>query len=535
MMRMPSLLLCCLSLLAVGASLAGATMLEVPSASYPTIQSGLDAAQPGDWVVVASGTYSEALSFPRSGVPGQAIVLMGAPGAVPRLDASTLSEDNVITITDRSHIRIFRFEIFNHTVVDDGSAVRITGSGTDIVLGGLQIHDVTGVSAMAITVYGTEASPISDLVIRDCIISNIDAAPSEAMTLNGNVDGFLIADNLVHDINNIGIDMIGGETDIQPDTTLVARNGVVRGNIVRRANSSYEGGYAGGIYVDGGRDILIEANIVESCDLGIEIGAENFGLLTSGVIVRNNQISASERAGLVFGGFAESAGRVEDCVFRGNTLVANNTLGENGQGTYFSGGGIAEIWVQWGSNNLVEHNIVEGAPPIAAPFDIVLVANWEVGSASTTTIDNNLYWSIGGGTAGEGAFAWNDVYYGNFNSWTAGTSFDGESLHSDPELNFDPDTGRYHIAETSVARDRARSDFTPSMTEIDIDFGRRQFGSAVDLGADEYGSYRIFADSFELADLSGWSAEVMLVNKNRSSANTSDKDRVILVMRRGEI
>ncbi len=520
-------MLCFIGPLVFGAVFAGAAVLEVPSGSYATIQSALDAAQPGDWVQVAAGSYSEALDFPRSGLPSQPIVLMGAPGAVPQIDASALSVDNVITITNRSHIRVLRFEIFDHSVVDDGSAVRITGSGTNIMLVGLQIHNVTGVSAMAITVYGTETTAISDLVIRDCIIHDVQAAPSEAMTLNGNVDGFLIIDNIVYDINNIAIDMIGGETDIQPNTALVARNGVVRGNTVRSANSSYEGGYAGGIYVDGGRDILIEANVIEGCDLGIEIGAENFGLVTSGVIVRNNQVSSSEKAGLVFGGYAESAGRVEDCIFRGNTLVGNNTLGENGQGTYFSGGGIAEIWVQWGDTNLVEHNIIQGVPPIVAPFEMVLIANWEAGSATNTTIDNNLYWSIGGGTAGEGAFAFNDTYYGDFASWLSGTSFDVASLHSDPEVSLDVGTGHYQIAETSVARDGAPSDFVPEPGEIDIDGGSRRRGPAVDLGADEYGSLRLFFDGFELADLSAWSDQAAKIATILE--NTFQDNHVIVV------
>ena len=78
-------------------------------------------------------------------------------------------------------------------------------------------------------------------------------APSEALVLNGNVTGFQVTGNVVRDVNNIGIDMIGGETDIQPNPALVARNGIVRRNVVVAANSNYEGGYAAGIYVDGGR------------------------------------------------------------------------------------------------------------------------------------------------------------------------------------------------------------------------------------------------------------------------------------------
>lgn len=64
-----------LSVLLVGAAgTAAATNRDVPSPSYPTIQAGLNAAQGGDTVRVAGGTYGESLFWPfRNG-----IVLIGA-------------------------------------------------------------------------------------------------------------------------------------------------------------------------------------------------------------------------------------------------------------------------------------------------------------------------------------------------------------------------------------------------------------------------------------------------------------------------
>ena len=58
--------------------------------------------------------------------------------------------------------------------------------------------------------------------------------------LNGNVTGFEVTNNRVHDNNNIGIDFIGFEGTC-PDPALDrARDGVCRGNVVWNISSRVE-------------------------------------------------------------------------------------------------------------------------------------------------------------------------------------------------------------------------------------------------------------------------------------------------------
>ncbi len=52
------------------------------AAPFATPQKGLEAAGPGDTVLVAPGVYRGRVTFPRSGEPGRPIVLEGQPGAV---------------------------------------------------------------------------------------------------------------------------------------------------------------------------------------------------------------------------------------------------------------------------------------------------------------------------------------------------------------------------------------------------------------------------------------------------------------------
>ncbi len=483
--------------LAVGWALlaapGAAEVLAVPG-DYPTIQAALDVAVAGDRVEVSGGVYPEKIVFPRSGAPGQPITLRAAAGESPVLDGIGVAGADMVLIESKSHLRLIGFEIRNHLGVSDGSGVRILGAGTDLEIRDNVIHEIRGDDAMGITVYGTEPQPISGLVIAGNQIFDCDPARSEAMTLNGNVDGFEIASNLVRDVNNIGIDMIGGETDIQPDPALVARNGLVRGNTVIYANSIYEGGYAGGIYVDGGRDIVIENNSVSFSDLGIEIGAENSGLVTTGIVVRNNVLFANERAGLVFGGYEAAAGRANGNEFRGNTLYGNNTVGDSGQGTYFPGGGIAEIWVQFGADNVVESNLVH------AGAENVFVGSFDPASSVGNVFDHNLYWSD---AVEAGGFSWNGAYYEGFSAWQAGTGQDPAGLAADPLL-VDPAAADFHLQAASPAVDAGDPAYVPAAGEVDLDGEPRRDGPAVDVGADELGTGLIFADGFESGDTSAW-------------------------------
>lgn len=104
---------------------------------------------------------------------------------------------------------------------------------------------------------------------------------SEAIAVNGNVDSFEVTNNKVHDNNNIGIVLIGHE-GVSPVAALdQARNGIVRNNIVHHNssfnNTSYNEYSADGIYVDGGKEIIIEQNQSYENDLGIEVASEHAG------------------------------------------------------------------------------------------------------------------------------------------------------------------------------------------------------------------------------------------------------------------
>ena len=184
-------------------------------------------------------------------------------------------------------------------------------------------------------------------------------------------DGFEICNNVIHDNNNIGIDMIGFEgTALQSasyrgnryDTDYV-RNGKCYGNTVSgisaKGNDAYleDGVYslcAAGIYVDGGQDIEIYDNKITNCDIGIEVAtehnpAENSLFQVSGIEVYNNEISeCTGFAGLAFGGYDAERGFTVECRFHHNTL-RNNPV---------------QIVVQRSKNNEIDHNTIIGGTTV---------------------------------------------------------------------------------------------------------------------------------------------------------------------------
>jgi Tol biopolymer transport system component len=379
------------------------------SQPFATIQHALNVGtHPGDTISVRAGTYHEKVSFPASGsVAGGFITLQAYPGEQAVLDGTGVAGADMVFLNNVNYIRLIGFEITNDTGVNDGSGVRILGSGDHLQILHNIIHHIYGVSAMGVTVYGTSTTAaVSNLLIDSNVIYDCQPSPSEALTLNGNVNGFQVTNNIVHDVNNIGIDMIGGEKDINP--TYETQNGTARGNNVFRARSNYGGGYAAGIYVDGGQNIVLEDNVSYQNDLGLEIGAENAGITASGIVVRNNLIHDNDKAGLVFGGYDATVGRVAHCSLYNNTVVNNDTLNA----------GFGQLWIQFGSNNQVANNIFW-----AAANDIEVFTDT---NTIADTLDHNLYWANDG--AANAQYVFNNNTYTGFAAYQKATGQDAHSL-----------------------------------------------------------------------------------------------------------
>ena len=435
-----------------------------PASAWRHIQKAFDAATAGSTVIVEAGRYNEKLQLHVSGNSSAGYITYQASGHVI-IDGTGRAGANLVNLSNHNYVNFIGFELINDLKVSDGSGIRIEGTGNHLIIQHNTIHHITGADAMGITIYGESATnAISNLTIDSNEIYDCQPAHSETLTLNGNVTNFSVTNNYVHDVNNIGIDFIGGEGTSPSPSTDFTRNGICSGNRVVRCRSNYGGGYAGGIYVDGGQNIVIADNFVTQCDLGIEVGAENRGRVASGIAVRDNVVYRNDKGGIVFGGYDQSVGRVSNCQFLNNTLYQNDTLGT----------GNGEIWVQFASNCLIENNII-----CSTAQDLMI--NAEAGSVNNKS-DYNLFFSPDGADAAN--FFWNGIERDGLLVYVDHSAQDRHSLFANPKFR-NATANDFHLLATSPAINAGLPGFKAAVGEVDIDGQPRVLGARVDLGADE--------------------------------------------------
>ncbi|MCB0636578.1 MAG: right-handed parallel beta-helix repeat-containing protein [Lewinella sp.] len=309
---------------------------------------------------------------------------------------------------------------------------------------------------------------ITDMTITGNMLHDITPGYSEALTVTGNVDGFLLEDNLVYDVANIGIVVAGNYAWVGvPASVNHARNGTLRGNVVHDCRSP--GDISAGIYLDGAVDMLVENNTAYANNVGFSIGCEQSGSST-GHILRNNLAYDNTNAGLYLGS-NNANGLVQDISVTGNTFFKN-----------FSDGGYGgELVIQRVDQASFRNNIFH------ARNTVVLIASYP---ATNLDLQYNLYYNGNGGDGSAATFDWAAIdgqTYGSFATYQAGTGQDASpySAFADPLfVQATLPTPDLHLDAGSPAFDAGDPAFDAS-GQTDLDGQARQLFTAVDMGADE--------------------------------------------------
>jgi len=427
--------------------------LGTETAPWRTIQHAVDTVPAGASILVESGVYNELVTITRSGSASAGfLTLTAAPGALPILDGTALrvpnGQNGLVTINNASWVRVKGFEIRNyvgHSAALVPIGVYVEGAGDHIEILSNHIHAITTTvttsadDALGLAVYGTSApASINWLTIDGNQLDHLITGFSESLSLSGNVENWQVTGNLIHDNDNIGVN-IEGFFGTAPDPQFdQARRGLVAGNTVYSITSRNNPAYndtlgADGLYVDGGTLVTLQDNLVHQADYGIELASENKGKATTWVWAHDNIVHHSQLSGVSLGGAAPRAnGGATDC------FVANNTLYEND--TTRSGSG--ELQIQYNaSNNTIENNI------FSANGQGLLINAFAKGS-TPALLNDNLYFSPDGAMGSQ--WIWRGVSYGVFAKFQSATGEDARSKFANPQFA-DAASGNFAISTGSPA------------------------------------------------------------------------------------
>ncbi len=405
--------------------------------SFKTIQKALDTTKPGDTVYIRGGTYKEKVIVNTSGTADNPITIQNYQNERAIIDGTGLSGSYILHIYNKNYITVKGLEICNNSVGHTPTGIFVEGSGDGIEILNNKVYGIkTTQDAHGIAAYGTNSSkPLTNLLIQgnevyDCILGS-----SESVVVNGNIQYFKILKNIVHDNDNIGICCIGfEETALSNDQ---ARDGLVSENTVYNITSKNNPAYRGetcadGIYVDGGKDILIEKNIVYNCDIGIEVASEHYNKISSGMLVKNNLVYGCGLFGLSIGGAYSENGYADNCTISNNTFY-NNSVGINIQKTL--------------SNNIINNIVYDEDTPY-------------YGKVGSNILKNNLWYSPHGNT-------------------------DKLSPFADPKF-VNPSKNDFRISSDSPARNAGIHEIPLALSEMDLDGNARIYEEIVDIGAYEF-------------------------------------------------
>ena len=458
------------------------------SSPWKTIQRAANIAASGDTVYVRGGTYNETIKITRSGssAAGQRIIFRNYPGELPTVDAVGKSvvdgQSGVFTLASVSYVTVDGFDIKNFTTSSTSNVpigIYVVGAGSYVEILNNHISYIKNTAnndnanALGLLVAGTEApASINNITISGNELDHLTLGSSESLSINGNVEYWKVINNKVHDNNNIGIDAIGFEETNSNETYNQARDGLISGNLVYNissyGNPAYGNEYAAdGIYVDGGKRIVIENNNIHHTDFGIELASEHKGKSTSYVSVRNNVVWSNNAAGITIGGYDSNRGLTDHCTIVNNTFLFNDTKKT----------GAGEFQIQYyATNNLVKNNI------FYASSQGVLINSYTSATTTPADIDYNLYFSsVGSGSA---EFTWNGKAYTGFSNYWAATGKDSRSQFIDPKL-ISTSTPDLRLATGSPAVNAGFTLQSSDVGVVDFDQKPRVHGSAIDIGAYE--------------------------------------------------
>ncbi|ASB88023.1 right-handed parallel beta-helix repeat-containing protein [Bacillus sonorensis] len=392
---------------------------------FRTLAHAANQAVAGTTVLIREGTYKETLDVKHSGTDKKPIVFRNYENEKVVISGESVAdaeyETPLIHIHNKHDITISGLTIQDLSVSSEEATamgIYVSGSSSHITIKNNHVRDIKTTAddgnAHGIAVYGTGS--MKDIKIEDNTVEKLTLGASEAVVLNGNIDGFTISGNVVRDNNNIGIDLIGYEGTA--DQSDFVRNGAVENNTVYHnstyGNPAYGDDYsAGGIYVDGGQNIDIKKNTVYGNDIGIEATSEHKGKYADDIQITGNTVYENAYTGISIGGYDKKRGGTSHSVIAHNIMFRNDTKGLDG----------GQLLLQYDTkHNNIEKNI------LTASDSRIFIAN-EFTENEGNIVNHNVYHKEAGK---DGLWIWKKDEYDVFSSYQKAAKQDQESIYADP-------------------------------------------------------------------------------------------------------
>lgn len=451
------------------------------SAPFKTVQKACNSVSGGDTINIMAGTYNEMVAVYKGGDSTKGYVtIRNYQNDTVIIDGTGLSKRGLMTIYNQNYIRISGL-IIQNAIMKDAIGFLVEGACKNIIIENNVVRQIffsanasdpvgSGTNSHPVLCNASNATtPIQNLKIVNNQIYNCRTGYSEALTLNGNVDGFLLQGNCIHDITNIGIDIAGNYGICSNAANDHARNGIVIGNLVYNCKSPVAA--AAGIYVDGGWNVVIERNEVHNCQWGFEIGCEIKGKTTSGITLRDNIAYKNALSGITVGGYNyPSTGKVVSSSILNNTTFSNDATGEGG----------GELHISYAENCTFANNIFYN------DFKNLLTT-MEYQSTyvpSGLILDYNQWFT---GYSANAQFNWGKATYSNFAAYQNSTGNDAHSIYANPLfVNILAVPYDLQVTAKSPAIDNGDPSFVPGTGELDKAGNTRVLNDRVDIGAYEF-------------------------------------------------
>ncbi|MFS0749809.1 DUF1565 domain-containing protein [Oceanobacillus sp. 1P07AA] len=417
------------------------------SSPFRTLNKAASQATSGTTVYIREGTYQEQLYIKHSGTKSKPIVFT----AYNNEDVTLTREDDVnvegdtalIMIDSKNYITIngLTLENLSTNLADETvMGIFITGSSSHITIENnhvrnIETHAEDG-NAHGIAAYGTQK--MTDIYIKNNLLEDLKLGASESLVLNGNIEGFYVEDNTIRRSDNIGIDLIGYEGVATEKNADYVREGTVRNNhiydVSSYGNPAYGEDYsAGGIYVDGGKDISIEKNTIHNADIGIEATSEHAGKYAENINIIDNIVYNNNLTGISIGGYDEDRGGTINSTIARNIMYRNDTKG--------LGGG--QLLLQHDTkNNFIEKNILTAGP------SHLFIANYFTTNASNSLRRNVFHKEEGK----DGIWVWKDEELTVFSDFVDASNSDIQSSYIDPDYENEDDYN-FELKDDSPAKE----------------------------------------------------------------------------------